>query len=401
MMMRKSFLLGLSMMCWPMLVVHAQAPLTETKLMNYVQRNSHLVELKQAQQRMADIQLSQAGRWADPRLELTHESIDRADQTERETSVWIKQDLSPWGSRELKKQLTAQQNQQQKLTLNAKQNGLRLQLRQLFYRALVSQQQLDVLNRYHAQLSEMANHIEQRWRQGDVSKLDLLRIQNELQTIETEQNALTQILKSAQKSLVSWLERPINQLDGELLPKPSAQPNFDLQKNPQLQQITLDLTQSAIAQQLAEKQRYWPDFSVGVGYKQSNEVGSSGGLKVGLEMSLPLFSQKKNAVQLAQTQRQFSEVEKAWLRKSMQVKLNQHLNQLKQYTNQATRWRSLIETQNRPMVAMTQASYRAGELTVSELLDVYRSELNHHKNYLAAAHQAREHHIQIQNLLGE
>lgn len=379
----------------------AATPLTETRLMEFAQQNPHWNNVQLARQQVWDIKLKQAGRWADPRLEWDQESIDRGGRTERETILWLRQDLSPWGSSELEQELVEKQNQSEQLVLDVQQQAIKLKLRQQFYSALEVQKQMEALARYQSQLTEMTKVVEQRWKKGDVSRFDLLRIQNALAAADVELVGLQKQSIIHLQTLSEWVEHPIEQLEGALLPSIRTLETMHLSRNPLLQQVSLQLEQGETAQQLAQKQRYWPDLNVGIGYKQSNEINTSNGFQIGLSLSLPLFSQKKYAVELAQTQHQQASAEKHFLQQKLEVEFNHYLAQLHESINQANRWQTIIEQQNRPMVELARTSYRVGELTISELLDVYRSELNHRKQYLSSALQAREHFFQIQYLLGE
>lgn len=399
--MNPKLVLTLVLLSAPFNMVLSASALTEEALMGYAQQNPHLIQMKQNQQQAAQTQLNQAGRWADPRIEITQEQTSRSASNEQETSVWLKQDLKPWGLTDLEKQATEQQNLTQALHLNLRQQDWTLRLRRLFYQALAAEQQRQALTRYYQQLSEMALMVEQRWQLGDASKLDLFRIQTELRTIEAERLGLDDTLQTHKQTLASLLDISVVNLDGQLLPKAHNLQALDIEQNPNLQLMTTQTNLKIAHQQAAAKQLYWPDFSIGVGYSQISEASEKAdGFKIGLEMSLPLFSRKQGALILAQTQAIHAQSERQLLQQTLEAELNQHLASLRQQQAQAETWQSLIKQQNQPMVTMAQASYQAGELSMIELLDVYRAELTHHKNYLNSAFKAREHYIQLQYLLG-
>ena len=399
--MNPKLLLTLVLLSAPFNMALSASVLTEEALLRYAQQNPHLIQMKQNQQQAAKTQLNQAGRWADPRIEITQEQTSRSASNEQETSVWLKQDLKPWGLTDLEKQATEQQNLSQALRLNLRQQDWTLRLRTLFYQALAAEQQHLALSRYDQQLSEMALMVEQRWQLGDASKLDLFRIQTELRTIEAERLGLDDTLQTHKQTLASLLDISVVNLDGQLLPKTHNLQALDIEQNLNLQLVTTQTNLKLAHQQVAAKQLYWPDFSVGVGYSQISEASEKAdGFKIGLEMSLPLFSRKQGALILAQTQAIHAQSERQLLQQTLEAELNQHLASLRQQQAQAETWQSLIKQQNQPMVSMAQASYQAGELSMIELLDVYRAELTHHKNYLNSAFKAREHYIQLQYLLG-
>ncbi|MBE0494501.1 MAG: TolC family protein [Thiomicrospira sp.] len=399
--MNTKLVLTLVLLSAPFNMAISASALTEEALMRYAQQNPHLIQMKQNQQQAAKTQLNQAGRWADPRIEITQEQTSRSASNEQETSVWLKQDLKPWGLTDLEKQATEQQNLTQALRLNLRQQDWTLRLRTLFYQALAAEQQRQALSRYYQQLSEMALMVEQRWQLGDASKLDLFRIQTELRAIEAERLGLDDTLQTYKQTLASLLDISVINLDGQLLPKTHSLQLADIEQNPNLQLMTTQTNLKLAHQQAAAKQLYWPDFSVGVGYSQISEASEKAdGFKIGLEMSLPLFSRKKGALILAQTQAIHAQSERQLLQQTLETELNQHLASLRQQQAQAETWQGLIKQQNQPMVTMAQASYQAGELSMIELLDVYRAELAHHKNYLNSAFKAREHYIQLQYLLG-
>lgn len=399
--MNPKLLLTLVLLSAPFNMALSASVLTEEALLRYAQQNPHLIQMEQNQQQAAKTQLNQAGRWADPRIEITQEQTSRSASNEQETNVWLKQDLKPWGLTDLEKQATEQQNLTQALRLNLRQQDWTLRLRTLFYQALAAEQQHLALSRYDQQLSEMALMVEQRWQLGDASKLDLFRIQTELRTIEAERLGLDDTLQTHKQTLASLLDIAVVKLDGQLLPKTHSLQVADIEQNLNLQLVTTQTNLKLAHQQAAAKQLYWPDFSVGVGYSQISEASEKAdGFKIGLEMSLPLFSRKQGALILAQTQVIHAQSERQLLQQTLEAELNQHLASLRQQQAQAETWQSLIKQQNQPMVSMAQASYQAGELSLIELLDVYRAELTHHKNYLKSAFKAREHYIQLQYLLG-
>lgn len=385
-----------------MAVSASTSALTEEALMRYAQQNPHLIEMKQNQQQSAQTQLNQAGRWADPRFEITQDRTGRSTGNELETSVSLKQDLKPWGLTNLEKQATEQQNHSQALRLNLRQQDWTLRLRTLFYQALAAEQQHQALTRYYQQLSEMALMVEQRWKLGDASKLDLLRIQTELRAVEAEKLGQKDTLQTYKQSLSSLLDIAVVKLDGQLLPPTHSLQTLDIEQNPNLQLMKTQTNLNLAHQQVTAKQLYWPDFSLGVGYRQISEASEEvDGFSIALEMSLPLFSRKQGALILAQTKASNAQVEHELMQQTLETELNQHLASLRQQEAQAETWQSLIKQQNQPMVTMAQASYQAGELSMIELLDVYRAELTHQKNYLNSAFKARKHYIQLQYLLGD
>lgn len=375
--------------------------LTEDTLIDYAQQNPHLLEIKQNQQKIAQTRLNQSGLWVDPRIEITQENVERITGTEQEISLWFKQDLMAWGITDLNKQATEQQNRTDALHLELKQNDWLKRLRQQFYQALVIKDQHKALTHYHQQLTEMASMVKQRWQLGDASKLDLLRIQNELRGTEADKMSLADTLTARLKTLSNLLNTTITDIDGVLLPKQRIV-HLNIEQNPHLQLMDTQTNLNLIHQQTAAKQRFWPDLSLGFGFRQSNAVDNkTDGYKVGLTMSVPLFSQKHDALLLAQTETINSKAEKQLLHQTLQAELNEHMASLNKYRTEAETWQSLIKQQNQPMVSMAKASYQAGELSMTELLDVYRTELTGHKNYLNTAFKAREHYIQLQYLLGD
>lgn len=392
------FVLGLQ----PFSMAFATTALTEAMLIQAIQNQPDLVEIEQKQTQVAQLKHQQAGRWSDPRIELTQERLERTQGNELETSLWLKQALMPWGMSGIEKRSAEQHAILESIELQRKQQVLRLELRTLFYQALAIQQEQQALGLYHQQLMQMTAKVEKRWQSGDASKFDLLRLQTELKAIDAEKNVLHATLNTIKQTLANWTGTPVESFTGHLLPK---SPNLDvvhLENNPQLQSMNAKTNLALVLQEAAEKQRYWPDVSIGVGYKQSTETGNqTEGYKVGLEMSIPLFSQKQDAVELAQTQADQTKAEKQFLQQTLEAEQNKHLANVQLHQAQAQTWQALLEQNQESLINIAQTSYDSGELSVTELLNVYHTQLTHHKNYLSSALTARNHYIQLQNTLGE
>lgn len=380
----------------------------------------HIQALFDAQLDYAKGEQQAAGRWENPEVEYSQEHLDLLSGRSEETTWWLRQKLNIAGTKGMERDAAAAALQAAEAQVALRRRQLQAQIREQFYAALAAQIQADSLANHHDRLQRIATFIEQRVAQGDASRYDSLRIAQELARAQSAYAQSRAEQQAEHHKLFSLVGGEPATLSGELLP-PAAHINevsFQqslgqglheqhslkqhlLEHHPQLQMLAA-LERSASLSARAARREAWPEVSIGVGRKTLDEPGfSAEGDAVALSVEIPLFDRSRGKVRRADALAHEYAADYTSTRNRLNAQLQTLLTTLAAQHGSAEALRQVSTAGENSLSTIAEASYQAGELSIMELVDAYRTELDTWQRYIDSARAARITFIQIQQLEGK
>lgn len=391
------------------------AELTEFQVLQRGMDNPQIQAQWQAQLEKARGQMQGAGRWENPSIEYSQESLDLPSGASEENILWLRQKINIAGVKGLEREAAEANIEAQKSQQALEVREWQRVLREGFYSALAAQERLALLTAVYARLSTVSGFVVQRAEQGDASQFDALRIEAELSVIanqyassEVKYSVLRNLLFSKIEITSQSPETSVQKnqvLSGQLLPAESGVVDL-FEKNtwldhPQVLAINSSLLSAELSAKAAGRE-YWPEVTIGVGRREVNDPAfRASGNAVSLDITLPLFDDGRGEKRIAQSTIQELRARKTLLIRQLDADRLSAIHALATHQKMALQLKTLRADSVRSLSRLAEASYQAGELSVMELLDAYQSDLAVNEQYIDAALQARLAYIQIQHLLGE
>ncbi len=387
-----------------LLASSANAQLTEAYALERGMTRASVEALFDARLDQARGAQDSAGRWANPEVEYNRENMDLPSGRSEESTWWIKQRLNIAGVNGIERDAAAQSLEATEAQVTLQRRQWRTQIREQFYATLAAQMRTEVLAEHHQRLEQIALVIEQRVEEGDASRYDQLRMAQEVaraQSLYSEAKAKHQAERQQLFALIGGAPQT---LTGNLLPpplEPSQQSSSStLEQHPQLQMLAAQ-EQSASLSAKAARRGSWPEVSLGLGRKFLDEPGlSAEGNAVALSIEIPLFDRNRGEAQRARGQAREYAADLALTRHRLRARQQALYTTLTAQRESAVAFKQATQAGENSLSAITEASYQAGELTIMELVDAYRTELDTWQQYLDSAQAARNTFIEIQLLEG-
>lgn len=387
-----------------LLASSANAELTEASAIERGMAQASVEELFEAQLDQARGAQDSAGRWANPEVEYSRENLDLPSGRSEESSWWLKQRLNIAGVKGIERDAALQSLEASEANVDLQRRQWRAQIREQFYESLAAQMRTDVLANHHRRLEQIALMIEQRVDEGDASRYDQLRIAQEVaraQSLYGEAKAKQQAERQQLFALTGGAPEP---LTGDLLPpqlEPSEQASIpSLEQHPQLQMLAAR-EQSASLSAKAARRESWPEVSLGLGRKTLDEPGlSAEGNAIALSVEIPLFDRNRGEAQREHGRAREYAADLALTRHRLRARQQALYTTLAAQRESALAFRQASQAGENSLSAIAETSYQAGELTIIELADAYRTELDTQQAYLDSARAARSTFIEIQELEG-
>lgn len=401
-----------SMLCLlgaPLVCFSAYADMTESVALERAMAQPHIRGLLEAQLEQAKGVQDSAGRWDNPEIEYSQENLDLRAGRSEETSWWLRQRLNIAGSKGLERDAGAMGVQAAEARVLLARWEWRARIRAQFYAALSEQTRAEVLDDHHRRLQNIAKMIEQRVAEGDASRYDSLRIAQALaqaQSISAEAQAEQ---RAEHQRLFSLVGGAPDVLTGALLPPPvesgkqmlEQSSEQTLEQHPRLKMLAA-LEESASLNAKAARRKAWPEISVGVGRKTLDEAGySAEGNAIALSVEIPLFDRNQGEARRARGLAHEYAAEQALTRIRLRTERQSLQSTLAAQRESAQALWQAVTNDEDSLSSIAEASYQMGELSIMELLDAYRTELDTWQRYIESAKAARATFIQLQQLEGQ
>lgn len=347
-----------------------------------------------------------------PEAALTHENIPGTSPLsmyQTTLAVSYNLDLTPW--RNTLKTALEHQDKIAKLQDEQWDNEISNSVKNAYFKTLYGHKKHTLKVLQIKRLEQAREDVLKRVEHGDASLYEVRRLEQELKIVEAD-HALEHINYTASRAeLIAWLDWPsldaLPPLDGELLPTHDMlEPDTQLlQKKLLAQPALLQLEEQRSIEEIRASsfstKNFWlRDLQIQAGYRIASMQNSPSahGFVIELSAPIPLWDNAtaNKDVHLAQSKLLGSQQEQ-----HKRMLLREHHVQLAMYTSLATSYSNLTLQTSQPSVQeLSMLAYKAGEITLMELLDAYRSETEIELKILDVQWQLRQCWLSIEYLSG-
>lgn len=381
-------------------------PLTEGEAIRGVLSRPAWLEAQAGRVGQAESALAEAALLPNPVFAFGREKIGSVGGDATERTVQITQTFDVSGRRALRREAAGRRLEAARLDGQDRRLAAITEVRRIFAETLHRDRTQAAVGRWLERIEAATLVAVQLAQAGEVSGYDRRRFEREAQTARARLAAARVDAARSRETLAALAGRRAEEtmhLAGELLP--DAPPALEaaqagLRQRPDLASLVAQADAFERERQAAE--RGWiPDLTVGIGQKRVEEPArSDNGVVVGVSAAIPLFDRGQAAQQKSRAQAQTLRAEHA-------LSLARAEAELRGVWRQASDLRQAAETFRRDALAgahelsrIAEAAYRAGEASLLELLDAYRSELDAETTELDLALRARFARIELDSLSG-
>ena len=390
---------SLVLLCSALALPALAAPLTEAESLRRALARAEFSELDRAHIHEAEADAVESQLWPNPSLELRRDNGSRT----RESAWQFSQPLDISGRRGWRQQAAAHRVEAAQADTRAALRQRRAELREAFYRVVLQQQRLNAVEQWAQRLGAIAASVGQRVRAGDAAGYDHRRLLREHQAATTKLVEL-RAEGERQRARLATLMGQERTLDEEVVgplapdaPADLASLRARLARRPELAALGLRAA-AAQADQLAA-QAVLPPLALGLGGKQTDDgVVRATSTVLALSIPLPLFDRQQAAQQRTAAQALAARASHRLAQQHAQGELLGLYAQASELAAAAERYRRNASADFSNLVRIAETAYRAGESTVLELLDAYRSALDAETTALDLEWQARSARIELDQL---
>lgn len=375
--------------------------LTESEAVRLGLARPEVVEMLAARRRAALEREDAAGRWANPEIEYSSEDADLPGGTVTDRFFWITQRINLAGVPGLERHAAESARLASDARTDLERRELIAEIRTLYYNAIAATADAKAIARFHVRLTEAAADVTRRVAAGDASRFDRVRLDRELALIEGQRTNAAAKAASARDRLFSLLAVPASELAGSLLPSgPDETAAARLLENHPLL-VALEAEARAAGQKAKALERArWPEVTVGVGRRAVEEPGiKADGQAISLGVELPIFRRGQAAAQEAGARARQLSSEQAITRSRLAADARAVVRELAARREAALAIREVSRGDSLALIA--ESAYDAGEMSVLELIDAYRTELTTEREAIARALAARQSYIELQLIGGD
>lgn len=380
--------------------------LTEARAIEYALARPAIREAEDARSLAADSLVTESITRPNPVISLTHENTDVPAGNARESTVMVSQTFDISGRRQLRKNAAETRRQATELDSQSRRIAIVQEVRRAFAEALYQQHLQESHKAWLHRLDAAVAIVGHLAKAGEVSGYDQRRLEREAQSAKAKLRAIAAEGSRKREILGGIIDkqdsRP-NHLEGDLLP--DVPPALDTllastTQHPEIASLEAQATAFERDRQAAERLKR-PDITVGVGTKHVSEPSfSDNGLMLALSVPIPLFDRGQAQEQQARAQAATLQAERSLKLARTQAELRGLWSQTTQLRETALAFREETLTASQDLSRIAEASYRAGEGSLLELLDAYRAELDAHTMKLDLALRARLSRIELDALTG-
>jgi outer membrane protein, heavy metal efflux system len=347
--------------------------------------------------------------WPNASIELSRQDVSRGVGDARENSLWLRQAFDLGGNRRF--HIAAAEARVSSAAANRdwRRRTLIADARSRFHALLAHERRVEAALTWRAQLERALEVVIARVEAGQASGYERLRLAREHDRASANVQISTADRDSAWLGLAALLGEtgsaarpPV--LAGELLPQrpPPLEPLLaGLDERPDL--LALARETDALAQDFAAARRAWvPDFELGVGRIGVNDhEGNDSGMLLSARIGLP-FADRGQADR-ARTSAQLSGVRAELalgLEHARAEIIAAHGRAMALIDGAYQLERNGMDTAGE-LLAIGEAAYQGGELTLLELLDVYQSSYQQRIDVIDMQQRAREARVELDRLAPE
>lgn len=382
--------------------VHASV-LTEAEAVMRGLSQPDIHALLDARRGVATGNASAAGRWSNPEIEYTRETLDRPGGTSEDREFWVRQRLNLAGVRGLERDAAARLHVAEDARTELVAREIAADIRLLFYKSMTADAKAKVIADWHSRLESLAAAVANRVAAGDASRYDQLRLERELALVRGEMLDAQATAESTRDRLFSLIGGETSALQGRLLPPPMDDAVLAdvLTNHPLLTALDAESGSATLSARAARREA-WPKVTVGVGRRDVSEPGfDADGNAISLGVTIPLFNRGTGEASAASSRAQQLAAERAITESRLAADMRATLRAIEAHREGALALSSVGATESDSLAAIAERSYAAGEIGVIELIDAHRTELAAHRESVERALAARNAYIQLQLLTGD
>lgn len=376
--------------------------LTEAEALRLGLSRAELHELERGTHALAAAEVTAASTWSNPTLDYDRERMRTSPRGTDET--WkVAQTFDLSGRRGLRQDAAERRLDAANAHNTARRGELTAEIRRQFYDVLLSQRVIQATEAWVRRFILIESRIEKQARAGEASGYDRRRLTRERQTTEARLAAEQAKLLRQRERLAALIGRPVDELNGSLLPP--ALPVLEvalakLEQRPELQILTRR-AEAADLEKRAATRGWVPDVTLGVGTKKSdNGITTDHGAIVSLSIPLPVFDRQQAGAQRAAAEAMTARAELGLAKHRAEGDLRGLYRQTERLTTAAADYRAQAVTTVPELLRIAEVAYQGGESTLLELLDAYRGALDTETTALDLEWQARAARIDYDLLIG-
>jgi cobalt-zinc-cadmium efflux system outer membrane protein len=351
--------------------------LTESEALSRLSTDSPRARAARSPIDIARVDVLNAARWPNPRLIWDRESVAGIS----ETMVMVAQPLPITGRRGFEIQAAAALVTATSNRTDDEIRRLRADLRLAFTDLVVAQTRERELTAARNRLRDLADVLAKREAEGDAAGFDRIRAERDVLDVDTDRVMAATERARAQAILGSFftdVSDPSRLL--AIGPTTSAAPLPPVEGlvekaesiRGELLALRREVEAAGFAERAAERRRI-PEPEVLAGTKSSNFSGGDIGSVVTVTAALPLFDRGRPERALALARAAQAEARAAAFRQVLRGQIGALRSVVIERRDVAERYRTLAVTSADQIERIAQVSYDAGERTIIELLDAYRT----------------------------
>jgi cobalt-zinc-cadmium efflux system outer membrane protein len=380
--------------------------LTEARAMEYALSRPVIQQAEEARLLAAESGVTESLTRPNPVVSLTHENVDVPAGNGSESTVMVSQTFNISGRRQLRQEAAETRRQASLLDSRSQRIAIVQEARRTFAEALYQQQLQEAHQAWLGRLDAAVAVVGHLAKAGEVSGYDRRRLEREAQAAKAKLRAIGAEGSRKRELLAGAIGQPgdgLGRLDGDMLP--DAPPALETllastSQHPALASLEVQASAYERDRQIAERLKR-PDITVGVGTKHVSEPGfSENGLMLALSVPIPVFDKGQAQEQKARAQMAALQAERTLKLSRAQAELRGLWSEVIQLRETALTFRDETLTASQELSRIAEASYRAGEGSLLELLDAYRTELDAQTMKLDLALRARLSRIELDALTG-
>jgi outer membrane protein, heavy metal efflux system len=378
------------------------AGLSEQQAVQQGLAQRRVITLIESRRASAEGLAASAGRWDNPELEYSEESLDLPGRNGSDQFFWLRQRFNVAGARGLERRAAQMNLHGQYARIELARRELVREIRVLYYDALAARQRFDAYNEWHARLQVLVAAVEARRQAGDAASYDAVRLRQELSLVNARVLEARAGLESAREALFELIGVEPAALTGTVLPPDvPVRAARTLDDHPNLRALQAEAG-SADTRARAARRDAWPDVTLGIGRRRLDEgdLDADGGL-IAIGVEVPLFNRRQGEIRSAENEARALTAEASLLRSRLRAEVGEALRLLEVRRAAVLRLEAERVGDGQALSAMAELAYAAGEIDVMALIDAHRTELAVASETTALARAARAAYIQLQYLSGE
>jgi outer membrane protein, heavy metal efflux system len=349
----------------------------------------------------------EAGLWPNPSVSYSREqTYGRGGSAE--DYAWLSQALDFSGRRGLRRRAAEQRVAATSDDRESQQLQIEADVRDRFYTVLQLQLRVGALEHWVQEIGRAGEAVQHRAAAGDVSGYDRRRVERERATFDARLGTEEAALARSRERLAAIIEAEPPAADlrvaGTLAP-PGPPPPVDdlvaqLDARPDLRAIAENAEAAGLEMRAAG--RWWlPEFAIGGGLK-TVEIGGErfNGFLASVTVPLPLLNRHQGDALRAASRARIARGRLSLERAEAAAQVRGLWVEATRIWDAARRFRTDAGDASQRLVRTADAGYRAGEMSILELLDAYRAAIDAESQSLDLELSARRARIELDRATG-